>query len=263
MLTNKPVFQQIPGNVPKVLIFDLETSPNIAYIWGKYEQDALGDFIKERMIISIAWKFLGEKTVHARSITDYYGYKKNPSKNKKLIEKIHALFCDADILVAQNGDNFDIKMANAEFVQYGMTPPPPHKTVDTVKVARKMFRFNSNKLDDIGERLGFGRKLKTGGFELWKKCMDGNKSAWARMVKYNKRDVEILEKIYLRFRPWIHAHPNMNVLDLGAGCTVCKSNKIQSRGTSICRLGYRKRYQCQNCGKWSRGPFIKTGLQIV
>jgi RNase_H superfamily len=248
--------------MPKVLFIDIETSPNIAYVWEKYEQDVLGDFIKERMIISFAWKWAGSPKVEARAIPDYYGYKANPSNNKKLIEFLHSLFSAADIIVAQNGDAFDIKMANAEFIQYGLTPPPPYKTVDTLKVARAKFRFNSNKLDDLGKRLGIGRKIHTGGFGLWVGCIQGKKKSWDKMVKYNKQDVVLLEKIYLKLRPWMTNHPNMNVFDGIPACTVCKSTRLTRQGWCMTTMGRRRQYQCQNCGKWSTGKLEKSGLEL-
>jgi hypothetical protein len=246
---------------PRVLIFDLETSPNIAYTWGKYDQDVI-EFIQERMIISMAWKFLGEKKVQSISIPDFYGYKKQVVlKNRKLIQKIHKLFMMADVLVAQNGDNFDVKMANSEFVQYGLKPPPNHKTVDTLKIAKKKFRFNSNKLDHMAKRLGIGGKVETGGFKLWEGCLAGNKSAWAKMIRYNKRDVAILEKLYIKFAPWAGQHPNMNAFDFKRGCVVCKSTSVRKNGFTITVNGKRQRYQCRDCGKWMCGELKNGGFE--
>lgn len=247
---------------PRILLFDIETSPNVAYVWEKYEQNVIGDFIRERMIISVAWKWLHEKTVHSMCIPDFYGYKSKKLQNKKLIEKLHSLFSAADILVAQNGDNFDIKMANAEFIQYGLKPPPPHKTVDTLKVARSKFRFNSNKLDDLGARLGLGRKVKTGGFDLWLGCLRGEKSSWDRMSFYNKNDVILLEKIYYKLRPWMTNHPNLNVFDGGQGCPYCKSTHVNSQGFQLMPTGRKRRWHCMDCGKWSKGAFESAGLAL-
>ena len=241
----------------KILFFDIETSPNIVYTWGYYEQNVI-KVIKERKIISVAWKWYGNKTVHSMCIPDFYGYNNCIKNNERLIRKLHSLFCSADVLVGQNSDNFDIKMANSEFVQYGLTPPPPHKTIDTLKVARSKFRFNSNKLNDIGIRLGLGEKIKTGGFELWENCMAGKKDAWALMVKYNKQDVVLLEKVYLKFRGWVKNHPNMNAFDLRPVCTTCKSNNILKRGWFFSKIGRRHRYQCYDCGNWMVGQLIKA-----
>jgi DNA polymerase elongation subunit (family B) len=232
------------------------------YIWGKYEENALGDFIQERMIISMAWKWLGEKKVYSMSLPDSRGYRKDPKNNRKLIEKLHTLFSAADIIVGQNSDNFDIKMANAEFLQYGLTPPSPYKTFDTLKVARAKFRFNSNKLDDLGKRLGLGRKVKTGGFDLWLGCLNGDKKAWAKMVKYNKQDVILLEKIYLKLRPWSTNHPNVNVFDEVDACPVCSGTRLQRRGWAIVGMNKRRKFQCQDCGKWSQGVLVKAGLNL-
>jgi hypothetical protein len=175
---------------------------------------------------------------------------------------LHSLFSAADILVAQNGDNFDIKMANAEFIQYGLKPTPPHKTVDTLKVARAKFRFNSNKLDDLGARLGLGRKVKTGGFDLWLGCLRGQKAAWNRMREYNKKDVILLEKIYMKLKPWMTNHPNVNALDGVDACPVCGSTDIQRRGWHMTLAGRKQRFQCQKCGKWALGSFASAGLSI-
>jgi hypothetical protein len=254
---------------PRVLLFDLETSPNQANVWAKWETNVLGDFIQERMIISFSWKWLGESKVHVLALPDFYGYRKYVDKafvrkmdNRKLIEKLHGLFCAADILVAQNGNAFDIKIASAEFIRLGLNPPPPHKTVDTLLVARSKFKFTSNSLDDLGASLGLGRKIHTGGFGLWTGCLKGEKKSWDLMTKYNMQDVVLLEKVYLKLRPWMTNHPNLNVLDGGGGCPICKSTKIQSRGWQISPTGRQRRYQCMSCGKWSRGTLEKAGLNL-
>lgn len=249
---------------PKILLFDLENSPNLAFTWGKYEQDTLGDMVQRRKVISISWKWFHKKTFHVASVPDFYGYKFHwlDIPNKKLIEKIHSLFCAADILVAQNGDNFDIKMANAEFIQHGLTPTPPHKTVDTLKIARSKFKLNSNKLDDVGESLGLGRKLKHPGFDMWVGCMKGDRASWKIMKEYNKQDVVLLEKVYVKLRPWMTNHPNMNVLDGKGECTVCRSTRMMKRGWHLTNMGRRQQWKCLDCGKWSLGVLVQAGLTL-
>ncbi len=247
----------VAGYPAKVLLYDIESSPNIAYVWGKYEQNVLGDFIKERQVISVAWKWLDEKQIHCLSLPMLPTYKKNPEDNKGLILKIHELFSQADIVVGHNVDAFDDPMSNSEFLIHGLKPPPPHKSVDTLKFARHKFRFNSNKLGDLGKRLKIGAKVHTGGFELWSACLRGDKKAWARMVLYNMGDVSLLEKIYLKMRPWMSNHPN--ITDGGIGCPACGSKRYQSRGVARFSQGYRHKFQCQEygCSKWFRGAIVK------
>lgn len=240
----------------KVLLFDIETSPNIAYVWGKYEQDALGDFIKERQIISVAWKWLGEKEVHVLAMPMLKTYKRDPDNNKALVLRLHELMCRADVVVGHNVDSFDDPMSNLEFLLQGLTPPPPHKTVDTLKFARHKFRFNSNKLGDLGARLGLGKKVHTGGFALWAGCLRGDPKSWERMMRYNKGDVSLLEKVYLKMRPWMTSHPDMNAVDSHVGCPICRGTRLQRRGWSILSGGRCMRFQCLDCGKWSRGKLM-------
>lgn len=246
---NKPAVKTVPK---KVLLFDVESSPNIGYTWGKWEQNVI-EFVKEKQIISFAWKWLDEKEVHCLALPMFKGYLKDRDSNKALIERLHELFCRADVIIAHNIVNFDDKMANTDFLLNGLPPPPPHKTVDTLRVARSKFAFSSNKLDDLGARLGLGRKVKHPGFPMWLGCMNGDKKSWAEMVKYNKGDVILLEKIYLALRPYMTNHPNMNAMDDHLGCPACKSTNMQRRGFTMSGAGRRSRFQCMDCGKWSAG----------
>lgn len=172
----------------------------------------------------------------------------------RLTTELWKLFNEADILIAHNGDQFDIRKANARFAYYNLPPPSPYKTVDTLKVARKYFNFTSNKLDDLGNYLGYGRKLAHTGFHLWQGCMTGDPKAWKHMIQYNKRDMILLEQIYNHFLPWITNHPNTAILADHNGCPNCSSTNLQSRGTGITRSGKHQRYQCKDCGAWSHGP---------
>jgi DNA polymerase elongation subunit (family B) len=247
----------------KVLVFDIETAPNLAYVWGKYEQNVI-DYEREWYMLSFAYKWLGEKTTRVCSLPDYKNFKKDKTDDKALVTELHKLFDQADVIVAHNGDQFDIRKSNARFVVHGLTPPSSYKTVDTKKVAKRYFNFNSNKLDDLGNLLGLGRKLKTGGFDLWLGCMGGDMKAWKLMCTYNKQDVVLLEEVYLKLRGWMTNHPNMNVTEGTLhNCPVCHSHRLQARGYSVTRASQFKRYQCQDCGGWSRGEAMRLGGKVI
>ena len=154
-------------------------------------------------------------------------------------------------------DKFDIKKMYARFLYYGFPPPSPFKSIDTVKIARKYFSMNSNKLDDIGRYLGIGRKMVHTGWDLWKRCFSGDMEAWNEMINYNSQDVLLLERVYEKFKPYITNHPNMNLLqNTTHSCPNCGSNHLQKRGMSITRVSKSQRYQCQDCGAWSQGEKI-------
>lgn len=239
---------------PRTLLWDLESSPNLAWVWGKYEQNALG-FEREWHFLTVAYKWLGEDKVHVRGLCDYDRYAEDAEDDYELAKLAFDLFSEADIVVAHNGVAFDTKKAQARMIYHGFPPPTPFKEVDTLKIARKHFAFTSNKLGDLCDSLGIGRKLETGGFETWLGCMRGDPKAWDKMKKYNKQDVVILEQLYLRLRPWTTTHPNIaTIAERPTACPKCGSEAgMQSRGYSNTSLSRRQRFQCVACGGWSSG----------
>ena len=242
----------------KVLLVDLETSPNLAFVWGKYEQDVIA-YQKESYLLSFAYKWFGQKGVHAYSLPDFPLYKKDTENDFQLVSKLHQLMNEADIIVAHNGDNFDIKRSNASFITHGLQPPPPHKTIDTLKLARKYFAFNSNKLNDLCDHLSLGEKVKTGGFDLWKGCLEGDMKAWRKMIRYNKHDVELLEKLYKKILPWMDNERSHKFLTSDGCCPNCGSKEVKRKGYYLSSKANYEKYQCESCGRWIRGVKLKRG----
>jgi hypothetical protein len=142
----------------KILFLDIETLPNVSYTWGKYEQNVIA-FKQEGCIATYAAKWMGGK-VFSKSLRDYKGYESFSYDDSKLVADLWKLFDEAEIIVAHNGDQFDIKYSNARFIFHSLNPPSPYKTVDTKKAVKAVARFNSNKLDDLGELLGLVARSK-------------------------------------------------------------------------------------------------------
>lgn len=237
----------------KILLVDLETAPTLGYVWDLWETDVL-KVVNPWYILCFSYKWLGGKT-HVISLPQFKSYKKTPRDDGELVKKLWELFEEADIIIGHNGDKFDIRKANAKFVKYGLTPPAPYKTIDTLKVARKYFKFDSNRLDALGDYLEVGRKVKTGGFDLWDRCMQGDMKAFKLMERYNKQDVDLLEKVYHKLKPFIQNHPNLNLFNgTEHNCPNCGSTNVQRRGYSYSRTNKYQRWQCLNCGSWSQTP---------
>lgn len=243
----------------KILYLDLETAPNLGYIWEKYEQNVLA-YESEWYLLSFAYKWAHEKGApKVYALPDFpAAYKLNPQNDRALLLKLWALLDEADLVVAHNGDRFDIRKANARFIFHHLPPPSPYKTVDTLKLARKYFKFNSNKLDDLAKHLGIGSKVKHEGFELWLRILRGDATAWPLMRKYNANDVVLLEKVHHRFRGWHSSHPNVNPEGTDRKCPSCGS-PTQRRGWTRLASFKAQRYVCKRaaCQRWSRGPLQK------
>lgn len=213
-------------------------------------------------MLSFAYRWSDERKTHACSLPMLRGYRQDKKNDKELCLKLWQLMSEADILCAHNGDAYDHKMSFARFVKHGFTPPAPSQTIDTLKLARKHFKFSSNKLDDLGQYLGVGKKLAHHGFDTWLGCMErDDPKSWREMVEYNKRDVELLQQVYEKLKPYSTNAPNMNVYqDTLQNCPVCGSDKIQRAGWRVNRTGKTQRYQCQNCGGWSNSAKVKTAV---
>jgi len=245
---------------PRILFLDLETFPNIGYSWGKYEQNIIR-FKQETCLATYAAKWLDEKEVFAKALPDFKGYRPGSYNDEKLVKDLWMLVNEADIIVAHNGDQFDIKVFQARFIFHGLKPPKPFKTIDTKKATKKVARFNSNKLDDLSALLENEKKIKTD-FDLWQGCIEGDPKSWALMVKYNKKDILLLEKLYLRLRPWISNHPNFTVVNR-AFCPKCNSKNIQYRGFTITQSRRYRRFQCLDCGGWGRAVKCEDGARTT
>lgn len=240
----------------RILLYDIETSPIISYNWGIWEQNAI-EVIDDFQILTVAWKWLDEKRVHVVGQDDLKGYKPGVNNDLEVVKALHKLFDEADVVVAHNGDQFDQKVSQARMMVHGMNPPAPYKQIDTKKVAKKYGRFTSNKLDDLGKGIGLGQKLDTGGFKIWKGCLAGEKKSWAKMKKYNKQDVVLLEQLYLHLRPWISNHPSVALANgLAEACPKCGKGPMRPhKKRKLANTTWKMQYQCENCGGYSTRRF--------
>ena len=119
--------------------------------------------------------------------------------------------------------------------------------------------FMSNTLNELGRVLGVGSKIRTGGFDLWIDCMAGDSKAWGKMVRYCKQDVILLERVYMKLRPYMKTHPNLSVIDNPDGCSKCGSKKLIGRGYLYTNATKKHRYQCRSCGGY--GSYTLKGTR--
>jgi hypothetical protein len=241
----------------KVLLYDLETSYLITKNWGIWEQNVIGagkGVLEDFQILCFAYKWLGDKHTHVVAQPDFKGYKPGVNDDKNVVKALWELFDEADITIAHNGNQFDYRKSTARFIYHKLPPPSPTQQIDTKLVARRHFGFTSNKLDDLAHHFGIPGKLDAGGIETWDGCIAGDMKAWKRMTTYNKRDVVVLEKVYLKMRAWQTNHPNMGayIIQDRPVCPRCQSSKLHGMGfkTTVGGIKYR-RWQCQECGHYS------------
>lgn len=215
------------------------------FSWGLFNQNiGINQIAKSGEVLCWAAKWLGSKGII------YSG--KDTDSTKNMLKKMHALLEEADAVITYNGDRYDLPTLNKEFIKAGLLPPAPYKKIDLLRVARSQFRFTSNKLDYVAQFLDIGSKVKHKGMELWLGCMNKDPASWKIMSKYNKQDVNLLEKVYDKMLPWIQRHPNYSVFTNTFVCPNCGSNHVQKRGLYYSAAGTYQRYRCTKCGTWHK-----------
>lgn len=235
--------------LPKILIIDIETSPLITYSWGLFDQNiGLNQIVQDWHLLSFAAKWLGKSEI-------FYGDQskaKDITNDKHLLVKIWKLFDEADVVLGQNSIAFDVKKIKARMLLHGMKPPSSFRQIDTLRIAKKHFAMTSNKLEFLSGNLCSKKKYshkKFSGFELWKECLKGNKSAWAEMKRYNIQDVKATEELYQdHFQPWDNSI-NVNVYnDTTDTVCMCGSTDFVRNGFQYTSMGKFQRYSCKSCG---------------
>jgi len=232
------------------LYFDIETSPNIGIFWEAGYKKNIGyeNIITERSIICICYKWEGEEKVYSLNWS-------SKKCDKKMLLDFIKVANHADELVGHNGDRFDLTWIRTRCLFHGIPMFPKYVTIDTLKIARQQFRFNSNRLNYIAQFLGLGEKIKTE-FGLWKDVLLKNdRVALTKMVDYCKQDVILLEQVYEKLKHHANHKTHYGVVynqDKGS-CVECGSDELIKQRVRVTAGGTRYiQYQCKTCGKYQQ-----------
>jgi DNA polymerase III epsilon subunit-like protein len=239
--------------IKRRLFYDIETSFNQGWFFtAGYKQNINYEQITvERAVISICYKWEGEKTIHSLAWKN--------GNDKKLLIDFLKIADSADELVAHNGDKFDLAFIKTRCAKHGISCSPLLKTIDTYKIAKSHFRFNSNRLDYIGKFFGFGGKVSTGGYRLWfDVVIKKDEAALLKMIKYNKGDVRLLENVFNKLKPYIRVKTHYGVLNGKdrPSCPECgasdrqivNQHRVSAAGTKTTQL------KCAHCGTTHQVP---------
>jgi len=250
--------------LPKMVCIDIETTPIESYTWGLWEQNVGLEMIKtEWSILAFCSKVIGKPGVEYAD-TGGRGAGK-VRDDSKLLKRLWTILNEADIVIGQNVRRFDIKKINARLVMAGYKPYSPVRVIDTLDAAKKTFAFTSNRLAWTSKYMTDTPKSehkKYPGFELWAACLKDDPGAWAEMKKYNVQDVVATEKLYAKLRPWMSNHLNLGVYVGNKethACPACGSLNTQRRGRATTQAFQYWRYQCVDCGSWSKASLRIKG----
>ena len=251
-----------PGTfAPKVLIFDIETYPMLAYSFQKWNTNISDDFIVQDWGI-LCWsaKWLFSEDIFNDKLTEEELIARD---DKRISRSLWKLIDEADVIIAHNLVKFDLKKANTKFLEYHLGRPSPYQTIDTLQHARKRFAITSNRLDYIAKNFfKIEGKMQTEK-GLWMRCMNNEYKALEYMQIYCDQDVVVLEDVYLELRPWIQPHPNMALLavDVNNGCPACGSESKEHTHTNYnTYVNSYTAFRCKGCGHIYRSRTTLTPI---
>jgi hypothetical protein len=253
---------------PRILFFDLETKPLLAYIWQLGKQVVRhGQLHNEHaqpgiICVTYCWND-GKK---AQSID--WGYEEQDTK--KVVEQFDEIIRSADHVIGKNNKRFDNKVLNACRMLNGLEGYPEwmRYTDDLEQQMRRYFRLPSHSLDYISGQLGYGGKIKME-FQDWIDIVEKNSNgqkALKKMIKYGLKDVEDTRKIWNKLEQ--HFEPRFNVAihkEIKDACKRCASTDIKKNGTK-CSGGVKyQEYYCNSCYQYAGRHSIsrKDGRKLL
>jgi DNA polymerase elongation subunit (family B) len=243
----EPVQQQTRINKqPKILTLDIETSPNVADVWGLWNQNIAVSQIREpSRVLCFAAKWYGKKTVEF--------YSEHHDGHEEMVRQAWRLLNETDILATYNGPAFDVKHLQREFAMLGLTPPSPFRNVDLLKTARAQFKFPSNKLDYVSQALGIGKKVPHTGHSLWTQVLAGDTKAWNTFKKYCIQDVRLTEQLLDVLGPWVKNFPHQGLWNgNNLSCYRCGGDNLHMAGLYRTNTQLYTQVLCGDCGAWSK-----------
>lgn len=237
---------------PRILMLDIERAPYLGYLWDQGKQ-----YISEAQIIEdsyvLTWQAKWWKGGWLSGNLWYDG-------REAMIKRVHDAIEAADVVIGWNSNGFDLKVLNKEFLSLSLGPPAPYKSVDLLTTSRTQFKFLNNKLDYVARKMGCPYGKLPHDKSMWLACMGlgadkDMEKHYGKMLRYNKRDVQLLDWIFPRFRPYIRGFPNLNIYlaepDGKRRCPRCLHTKLRFFDKRPILELARDRYHCGHCGGWS------------
>lgn len=240
----------------KKLFLDIETAPMEALVWSMWKNNVTKDQLMEDWYM-LTWAGAWEHEpddIFGKGLQDYEGAI-DTKDDKPLLEDLWELMEEADVIVAHNGQRFDVPKINTRLLIHGIIPPSPFQVIDTLKVLKRKFRFSSNRLDFVSKRLGYGGKDEHEGMLMWQKCVRGDRQAFADMLSYNMGDIRELMLVHDRLKAWMVSGPNVAMIEQKGhrACTHCGSeNLTEGRTPYRTTAGEYRTWRCGDCGAISR-----------
>lgn len=227
---------------PKILYFDIETTD-------------LSAGFGEMLMMGYRWH--SESATKIIALYDFPDWDVPPveQRDKPLVEAVSDIIAKADVLVGHYSTGFDHRFIQTRCIFHGLPPIPDTTHIDTWKIAKYQLRLHSNRLKTLAEALSCKQRKNSLPLYIWRRSKAHDLDALKKMADYCKQDVRTQYDVTQKLLPIAKGLPNWNLLsgDMKYRCPACGSSKIAKRGLRYTKVHAYQRFQCTNCGHWSRG----------
>lgn len=232
---------RLAPNPPRIFIYDIETSPHLAYTYDLFGANIRPDqIVQPSRMLCWAGKWVGSKQVEFWSEHDC----------DDMLQELWGAFDQADIVVGYNHRGFDNKHVMREFITAGFGPPSPWQDVDLLREVRRLFKFASNRLGYVTTALELPTKLDTNP-GLWRQVLEDDPAAWRKFKAYNVADVRATEALAAILWPYMKV-PHIGLFS-GAvkSCPSCGGSNLTPMGKTYTKVNAYPLLLCA-CGAWCK-----------
>ena len=249
----------------RVVTLDIERIPGRVRTWhlgftiegDVWDLNALKDITRRRIhaddmiewprTICAAWKWYDAPEVEFAAEWEVGGY-------DGFMRAVWEVFDQADLIIGHNADRFDARHLMGGWAEMGLPAPSPCKVVDTLKIARGTFAYESNTLDALNKRLGIDAKTDKYDSRVAKAAVAGDKEAQDRIRFYNMGDIAASEALFDRLRPYARNIPHLGMwTDDELACPSCGHSMTATGKTVHANVQRYEHLTCPNCGAHARG----------
>lgn len=235
----------------EVLIVDIETAPVKANLW-RPDMGYVPHQMMEDDIFMLSWaaRWRGQKKIHSDIVDPDEAVAR---QDLRIVKSLADIIREAEAVIAHNAKKFDLPKINGRLAVQRVEPLEPFRTVDTLQLSRKSFGFSYNHLDYLAQIFLDEHKIRTD-FELWRMCIQGHKPSLDKMLRYNQKDVKLLEEVFDAMLPYLRGVPRLAVAekDMEWACPNCASGDVIKRGFHDTNASRFQTWECKSCGSYSR-----------
>lgn len=259
--------QSVESGHINVLLIDLETSPAKFWGWGTGDQYVSYSMLvegTETKVITSQYKRLLVDSEAKYFVWDYDS-KALKGDDSRVVRETVKLINEADIVIGQNINSFDIKVLQERAKVLRLPPISVDFPIDTLTNSRRAFKAMSHKLDYRSKQFGLGGKIKME-MQDWIDILEGRTRPEEKMIPYGLKDIEDTEQVFWNELPyWSLPKTTINkILKLIVGlspsksgnnrpkCLHCERIKKPKFNVEIIKDSNNNPYiKCLNCGELS------------